>query len=118
LAAVQHVLEAVTDADDEPLSDLSVHSVHKELPNETTSEDSADPEDQLAASVFELAGETRSWIEKDRAERESREEPGNQAAAFEFGAEIVSSPTEQRDATPRSCRNLFTLLRRKQQGRL
>jgi hypothetical protein len=126
LAAIQHVLDAVAAAE-------AVAFVGAPLPGSETCEPrqvgSETIEEQLKDAVLELREETQQHL-APRDDRPPREEPQqwtrsrSEAAdcVLEFGVDFEPSPIATSAAPPatpepRSCRNLFTRLRRKQQGR-
>jgi type II secretory pathway predicted ATPase ExeA len=126
LAAIQHVLDAVATAeavafDNAPLPGSDASELGQ-VGNETI-------EEQLKDAVLELREETQQHL-APRDDRPPREEPQqwtptqSEAAdsVLEFGADfepssVTTSAEPPATPEPRSCRNLFTRLRRKQQGR-
>jgi len=130
LAAVQHVLDAVAAADDESTptwpSPAADDARSRTLPELCPVGDGS-AEDSLGAAVLELMADTREHIVhhlQNPVPVEIAPQPTNSLATgdtvFEFGAEIAptaAAHAERTEPEPRSCRNLFTQLRRKQQGR-
>lgn len=133
LAAVQHVLDAVAEAEMIPFVAASLPEVEPDLQRaaplaELCRGDAGTLEEQLGTAVLELRAETQQHLTRDLerpAHRESfptatpQDSPEN--AVLEFGADFAATATTSEPArtapAERSCRNLFTKLRRKQQGR-
>ncbi len=116
LDAVQEALSAAQQADSEVLPD-------EELDSSRGSMDLADAcpigdrtvEDQLGTTVLEIMSDTRPNAEFS--------EPAAESSVFEFGSDdSPTAPTMKQHGPhttpePRRYRHLFTMLRRKQQGR-
>ncbi len=106
LDAVQEVLNAAQGDDSEI-------SVNEELADVCPTGDRT-AEDQLGTTVLEILHDTQTEFVLD--------EPASESAVFEFGSDDVPAatsnlPGSQVTPEPRRYRHLFTMLRRKQQGR-
>lgn len=109
LTAVQDVLNVAQSPDSDSWPTRGTEKLAEMCP---TGDRSA--EDQLGTTVLEIMDDTRTELE--------RSAPDSESAVFEFGADepstmATTSHQSHPVAEPRRYRHLFTMLRRKQQGR-
>jgi type II secretory pathway predicted ATPase ExeA len=145
LAAVKHVLDAVAEVDEQQDRRWTGTEAHRPGFSSTTQSGSATLEDVLQTQVLETCAEVKHFLgeaetsartptqttPRTEASCSSSESAPPAVTCLEVGADLAAEdratasppPSTRAEARPaisterRSYRNLFTLLRRKQQGR-
>lgn len=138
IAAVKHVLEAVAEVDDLSCGTVCHQAVTLAAQARSSSCSSSSAEETVLARVDEVQREVETFLGKASSAQEStshssssgavqKEQPAEHGC-LELGVElpqestppgptISSMPTSEASGEVRTYRNLFTLLRRKQQAR-
>ncbi len=115
LDAVDEVLQVAAHCDPAAVFEDDDHSVDPSLDlARLCPTGDRTPEDQIGATVLEIMHDTREEL--------ASSEPESQSAVFEFGSDVpptdmASQREVHAETEPRRYRHLFTMLRRKQQGR-